>query len=338
MRRTARGDGERVVRVGIGLGFTAISVTLLALAVDWGRFFSILGSANLWWIGLAVVLLLGSVAAKAARWRLLLPGGAGISTPRLFRILSISYLFNNVLPLRAGDVARVAITTRLPGMRVMHVVSSMVTERVLDGAMLILAFLAVSLFLPLNEQSRDRLNWVLFFMGVAVALGALLVVSRGGFRWIAQREAFRSRFSPTEWVRAQAASFAEGWRQLYHAQHATRIWGLSAATWLLAFAINYLLMRALGIDAPFTVAVLITCTTNLAMIVPSSPGYIGVFHAAATLTLLPFGVGSSLAFSFAVLAHLVNVLPVSLLGSAFLLYGRETVRLQWRTPQDSVVE
>ena len=82
--------------------------------------------------------------------------------------------------------------------------------------------------------------------------------------------------------------------------------------------------------APIAVAVLLTCTTNLAMLIPSSPGYVGVFHAAATLSLLPFGVGSSEAFGFAILAHLVNVLPVSLLGAIFLLLGRESIQLSFR--------
>jgi hypothetical protein len=105
--------------------------------------------------------------------------------------------------------------------------------------------------------------------------------------------------------------------------------------WVGAFAINYMLMQALDIDAPVTVAVLLTCTTNLAMLLPSSPGYLGVFHAAATLSLLPFDVGPSRALSFAILAHLVNVVPVSLLGAAFLLWGRES--LSFRSARDEDV-
>ncbi|MEX2080697.1 MAG: lysylphosphatidylglycerol synthase transmembrane domain-containing protein, partial [Dehalococcoidia bacterium] len=175
-------------------------------------------------------------------------------------------------------------------------------------------------------------------------IGALLIIvlvlSRGGLRWIANRDAVRKRVPAGDWLRAEAVSFAEGWSRLFTLRHVPRIWGWSAIAWLGAFAINYCLMLALGIDAPFTVAVLLTCTTNLAMLIPSSPGYIGVFHAAATLSLLPFGVGSSLAFSFAVLAHLVNVLPVSILGAAFLLWGRETANLGWRSnpPEPAVVE
>jgi uncharacterized membrane protein YbhN (UPF0104 family) len=91
-------------------------------------------------------------------------------------------------------------------------------------------------------------------------------------------------------------------------------------------------MRALDVDAPVAVAVLLTCTTNLAMLVPSSPGYVGVFHAVATVTLLPFGVNEGQALSFAILAHAVNVLPPSLLGAAFLLLGVERLSFDIRSP------
>jgi hypothetical protein len=126
-------------------------------------------------------------------------------------------------------------------------------------------------------------------------------------------------------LRAELSSFSAGWRQLFSGGHVLRIWGWSWFAWTGAFAINFSLMRALRIDAPFTVAVLLTCTTNLAMLIPSSPGYVGVFHAAATLSLLPFDVGPGRALSFAILAHLVNVVPVSVLGAAFLLWGRESL-------------
>ena len=66
------------------------------------------------------------------------------------------------------------------------------------------------------------------------------------------------------------------------------------------------------------------------MLIPSSPGYIGVFHAAATLSLLPFDVASGPALSFAILAHLVNVVPVSLIGAVFLLLGHDQINLNLR--------
>ncbi|HEY4668342.1 MAG TPA: lysylphosphatidylglycerol synthase transmembrane domain-containing protein [Tepidiformaceae bacterium] len=313
-------------RTALGLGLTLVSGLVLFKMTNWSTTISVLQRADPTLIGLAVAALVASLAAKTVRWRLLLPQRPQVTTARLYRILHISFLLNNILPARLGDVARVAMTSAQPGLRVGHVVSSLLTERVTDAVMLLVAFVLVSPFLPIPAAYAQWVYLAWFSIGALAATAVLMGVFRSPLRRLWLRLALGGRL-PTKRLRDEAASFQEGLGRLYPGRGVLPIWGLSGVAWLGAFALNYLLMRALGITAPFTVAVLLTCTTNLAMLIPSSPGYIGVFHAAATLTLLPFGVGSSLALSFAILAHLVNVLPVCIIGGIFLLWGRETMSL-----------
>lgn len=328
-------------RTAIGLGLTLLSAFLLFKMTNWSTTLSVLERADPTLIALAVAALVASLAAKTFRWRLLLPQRSQVTTLRLYRILHISFLLNNVLPARLGDVARVVMTSGQPGLRVGHVVSSLLTERVTDAVMLLVGFVVISPFLPVPAAYAQWLYIAWFSVGALAATAVLMGVFRSPLRRVWLRLALGGRL-PTRRLRDEAASFQEGLGRLYPGRGVLPIWGLSGVAWLGAFTLNYLLMRALGISAPFTVAVLLTCTTNLAMLIPSSPGYIGVFHAAATLTLLPFGVGSSLAFSFAILAHLVNVLPVCIIGGIFLLWGRETMSLDFRALRrnglDQVVE
>lgn len=320
-----------VRRLILGLTLTSASLFLLVRLVDWGNTADAIERAHLNYILFAVTCLLLSLLAKTLRWRQLLPSSSPVTTPRLYRILHISFLLNNVLPARMGDVARVAMTSHVPGIRIGHVVSSLLTERVTDGLTLVACFALVSPFLPIPPKYE---GWLYVAWG---AVGGLLVIVAAATflrrrigRTAARLGGMRS-WPGLTWLRDEATYFREGWHQLFNRDHVLRIWGWSGTAWVGAFAINYLLMRALDIKAPVTVAVLLTCTTNLAMLLPSSPGYIGVFHAAATLSLLPFDVSPSRAFSFAILAYLVNVVPVSLLGAAFLLWGRENLILSVRT-------
>lgn len=314
----------------LGLIITVASAALLLRLIPWTSTRAALAAANPWFIALAVTFLVVSLVAKTVRWRLLLPENSGISTPRLYRILHISFLLNNVLPARLGDVARVAMTTRQPGIRFGHVVSSMLTERVTDTVTLLAGFVLVSPFLPVPQRYQSWLHtaWAVLF--VLLVLVVFLAVFHSRVERLAGNPHV-SRFLPkNQRLRDEARSFLEGLRQLFRRNHVVGIWGWSWAAWITAFAINYMLMQALNINAPIAVAVLLTCTTNLAMLIPSSPGYIGVFHLAATASLLPFGVGESRALSFAILAHLVNVVPVSLIGAALLLAGREGVSFSLR--------
>jgi len=314
-------------RFAVGLLFTAGSLALLGKLIDWRATLDALASADPLFIALAVASLVLSLAAKTLRWRSLLPEDAPVTTPRLYRILHISFLLNNVLPARLGDVARVAMTSRQPGLRVGHVLSSMLTERVTDTVTLLTCFVVVSPFLPIPDEYVDWLHTAWYTLAALVGVALLGVVLRRRASRLVRRVRLPGAVSRSQRLSDEASSFGEGFRQLFSRHHQFHIWGYSAVAWLGAFAINYLLMKALQIDAPVTVAVLLTCVTNLAMLVPSSPGYIGVFHAAATLALIPFDVDAARAFSFAIVAHLVNVLPVSILGAAFLLAGRESLSL-----------
>jgi uncharacterized protein (TIRG00374 family) len=322
-------------RTVIGLAFTTVCAVLLWRLIDWERTLTTLRGAEPGWIALAVFALILSLGAKTIRWRLLLPDESAVTTPRLYRILHISFLLNNVLPARLGDVARVAMTSRQPGLRFGHVLSSLLTERVTDFITLLACFVLVSPFLPFPRQYREELHFAWFALAGLALLALVTLALRHQLASAAQRFPVPQRFQTTR-LANEAASFREGVRQLFSRRHVLPIWGWSWTAWGGAFAINYLLMRALGIDAPITVAVLLTCTTNLAMLVPSSPGYLGVFHVAATLSLLPFNVGESAAFSFAILAHLVNVLPVSIIGAVFLLLGRESLTLNLRALRSAV--
>src|SRR5438105_4686587 len=138
-----------MLRFALGLTLTAITVALLARVIDWSTTKGVLQAADWKFIGLAVTALLVSLLAKAARWRLLLPESPAVTTPRLYRIMNISFLLNNVLPARLGDVARVAMTSRQPGVRLGHVLSSMLTERLTDMVTLTTCFVLISPFLPI---------------------------------------------------------------------------------------------------------------------------------------------------------------------------------------------
>jgi hypothetical protein len=169
-----------------------------------------------------------------------------------------------------------------------------------------------------------------YVLAALCALTLLIVLMRKRAARLANRMNLGDSLPHSERLKTEAQSFGEGFRQLFTRGHLVQIWGASMLAWTGAFAINYLLMKALRIDAPVTVAVLLTCVTNLAMLIPSSPGYIGVFHVAAVSALVPFNVDRATALSFAIIAHLVNVLPVSILGALFLLAGRDSLRVNFR--------
>jgi uncharacterized membrane protein YbhN (UPF0104 family) len=58
--------------------------------------------------------------------------------------------------------------------------------------------------------------------------------------------------------------------------------------------------------------------TNLAMILPSSPGALGVFEAAVVVALGAFALDDSEALSYALVLHALNLLPYLAVGALVL--------------------
>jgi uncharacterized membrane protein YbhN (UPF0104 family) len=103
------------------------------------------------------------------------------------------------------------------------------------------------------------------------------------------------------------------------------LWAWSLAIWGVSALFVYSIMLAFHIDAPVTAAVLLLCATNLGMAVPSSPGYVGVYHYLVVTSLSLFGVERELALSYAFVLHLLAFLPVSLLGAFYVAKGNWTL-------------
>jgi uncharacterized membrane protein YbhN (UPF0104 family) len=69
-------------------------------------------------------------------------------------------------------------------------------------------------------------------------------------------------------------------------------------------------MRALDLDLPWSAAGLVVAVTSLSMIIPSSPGYVGVFEQGVILSLGLFAVERETALAYALFVHaLIYAIP-----------------------------
>ncbi|NCC31638.1 MAG: flippase-like domain-containing protein, partial [Chloroflexia bacterium] len=69
----------------------------------------------------------------------------------------------------------------------------------------------------------------------------------------------------------------------------------------------------------FAVLMLMTAVVNLFTTIPSTPGYIGTFHAPGIAVLMQAGVTQALATGYTVVLHIALWLPITLLGAVYML-------------------
>ena len=102
------------------------------------------------------------------------------------------------------------------------------------------------------------------------------------------------------------------------AVHAERSWVRSLLWSLLSDAVDLALvgfcLHALGIDVHPAVWGMVLLSINLSLLLPATPGHLGVLEAGAVVALTAAGVSPEPALAFALVYHLVHLVPGTLLG------------------------
>jgi glycosyltransferase 2 family protein len=262
---------------------------------------------------------------RGRRWWYLFPPG---SNPQgITAAMMIGYMANNVLPLRAGEVVRVYVVARRWSASVgttarthpfWTTLATLVVERVLDSlaVVLILAVLVLVVPVPRFLEVAALVVLAIDLVGVAVLI-ALVTAPQACARLITR---LSGRW-PKLQRRALAAfeTFVHGLDGIRTPSHILPLLGWTVGVWLVPALAAWTVLFALNLHLPFVAAWAVLAFVGLGISIPSAPGYVGVFHAAAVLAVGLFGVSRSDGFGYALLFHASQILPITLLGWLFML-------------------
>jgi len=302
------------LRILLGFLVSLCCLVLVLRGVQWDAVGTILGNMRPAPLAAAIAVELLTFWAIAARWQRLFTPHAPPSRARLFEILTIAQLVNGVLPAKLGPLVRAYLAGTGESRGVAFALTTIVGEKLVEGASLLAIGAALLPFVPLADWLRPA-SWV----GAALLLLALALVI-----WIAFQQETAGR-----WLKRWLGRWPRLLGAARSALEALSVWrdrrailalaGWSAGIWGMTVLLNQLLLWSLGIDVPLTAPLLLLVVLQVGVRVPSSPGSIGVFHYLSVLTLSLFGIEKDLALSYGVLLHLVTYLPPSLLGIAYLV-------------------
>jgi uncharacterized protein (TIRG00374 family) len=246
------------------------------------------------------------------------------------RALFVGYLFNALLPLRAGEPARILALNRRGGAALAESTATVVVERMFDVLSLLLLLFVLLPWLP-------ALTWT----GAAAALAAGLVVvlvavvvalALDGERiasW-AVRVAARLPGLTEERLAGPAEHALRGCAGLRRWRVAAAGFAWTTLSWLVVGVGYWLLAEAFDLDVPPAAGLLVVIAIGLAMVLPSTPAALGVFEGATVVALASYGVDESAALSYALVLHALSIVPFLVLSPFVLRAYRGTLR---RRPQ-----
>jgi glycosyltransferase 2 family protein len=308
------------VAAGIGVLISIVFIWLAFRNLKPEEIFSVIREVNVVWLLLAAGVFFISAILIAWRWQFLLRSIKPVSLGYLTQLVLIGYMGNNVYPFRTGEILRIVLLQRFQQIPAAKSTVTVIVERVFDGVVLLTFVLLSVNFLHISSPEiadTARIATPIFVFAILVffALAArpnlfrrlLLTVSRllpGKLQNVANTigegiiSGLEGLRSPADLAGAIFASYAT--------------WGVQAIMyWMVASAFN--------LNIGLVVMFLAVGVSNLAGLVPASPGQIGVFEFFTSLVLTAVGVDATQASAYALVMHVVIWLPATLAGFYFLI-------------------
>ncbi len=263
--------------------------------------------------GWLLAAMLGSMVvylANAVRWTilttpLLAENGKKVSFWKTLHAVYIGLFFNEVLPLRPGEVIRCYLFSRWNGLALSATFASAVLERILDGVWLLGGFFIITMLVHLPRALMTGAKVAIWCIGVGLAAWLILAYRAAQNRkragWVRRTGVKADIFEALELTGKP--------RQLLFA-------GLASAMPITFNVIAmWFLMKGAGMNLPLVAAMAVLLIIRVATIIPNTPGNIGSYQFVCVLSLGLFHVGASEAAVFSLLSFTIFTLPL-LVGGA----------------------
>jgi uncharacterized protein (TIRG00374 family) len=308
-----------------------LTLGLLAFAfrnADLGKMWAETRNADPLLLLLAVAVTAMTYAMRAWRWQSLLAPIGPTRFGTAFRTTVIGFAASFLLPARAGEVIRPYLLARREGLNATSAFATIILERLLDLATVLLLFAAFMFTAGPGVLRGDQGELAnIKFWGAMSALAAVaglaVLFALAGHPERLGRAALRvEHVLPARLAHMVAAfveTFAQGLAVMRRPGRLLAALAQSFPLWMSIAVGIWLTSRAFHITFPYPASFLVM-TVLLVGVAAPTPGAIGGFHLAYTFAVVTFfGVPQDRALSAATVLHAISFVPVTLLGVLFMM-------------------
>ncbi len=295
----------------LGLAISAVALYLTLRGIHFDEFAATLSQAQIVWLIPAILALMVTLAVRAWRWSSLMDGSPYWTT---FHAMTIGYMLNSILPFRLGEIGRAYVIGERTNVHMARALSSVVVERMLDLASVVVLFAVFTLFLPMPPQfSSAALMGAVVIIALLIAAGVIIWQSSRVER-ILERVAQRVPQLKAEVLVRSFHQLVAGFQIIRSPRKLMTSLLLTAGVWAATLFVAYFTMMAF-LPARFDEVGLVVVLSNLGGALPSAPGGLGVVQFFAMQSLvIPFQVPEDIAVAFAFVWSLFQQFALILLG------------------------
>lgn len=271
---------KRRLNFVLGIVISAFFIYLAFRRVSAGEIIYSLKHTNYLLIlpNMAIVIL--TMIIRAQRWRHLLEPVGNFRLLQLFPSVMIGFMANNLLPARLGEVVRAYSLGSKLGRSRSTIFASVVLERVFDSLSLMAMFWMVIIFIPFPAPVK-KFGYITLVANFSLIVALLLIRHRAAFLAKLAMGAFF--FLPAKMMARFEhiiTRFAEGLNVFKRPATLFSVIIWSVILWVITATSNYFVFMAFGIYPHIAASFILLLFVAAGVMLPSAPGFIGVFQAA----------------------------------------------------------
>jgi glycosyltransferase 2 family protein len=308
----------------LGIGGGLIWYSIASGIINPTKLWEDVSNANLWWVGLMVILMFVAHGSRAARWQMLLePLGYKPSFMNVNNAVWLGYFANNLVP-RLGEVTRCSQLYKSDNIPVDKSLGTVVTDRIFDVVTLFILLIVHfiidfdKLWAFVNQQlSQNQGNEKGSSTLLYVVLGIVLLV--GIVSFIFRKSILEVALIQT--VIEKLKGLLDGLLSIRHLKNPKLFLFYSVMIWLMYWAMGYVLFMAIPkfSDLPPIAGLTFLVSGALAMILPSPGGAGTVTAIVSPVFVTMYGLSKDDAGTLATFVQSSQMLVTLVVGAVIFL-------------------
>ena len=308
-----------------GILISLVLLWVLFRDIKFDELIGTLKGANYWWLIPNVAFIVLTMYQRAWRWHFMVAPIKKVPFSKLLAATCIGFMANNVLPLRLGEFVRAySLASQDRGITKSASLATIFVERmVFDLVALLLIFGVIFWFSPNLRGHVDDNIIVGVYTAILIALIGIILVLVLALKPDRVGEIFTKYlfFLPErakEPIKNIIIKFSRGLEFVTDLKMVSAVSLHTILIWMLMGLSNLFVFAVFGFDIPVAAAFVVLVVVSISILIPSSPGFVGVYHYGAALSLVAYGVSKEDALSCALVLHATQYIVVTAMGFYFL--------------------
>lgn len=323
------------LKVLIGLLLTVAGLWLAFRDVNLQQIFDIVRQVKIPWLAVFGFLTLFQIFVRGLRWHYLSCHHKKMPVYSLYKISTIGFALNSILPLRIGEFARAVLLKKKHDVSFSFGFSTIVVERVYDFLVILILFTPLLLRLEIPPDfemhfenyviSAQLIQTLVRNVAYMTSLGLVVLVAF-------QFSLFQNmglyildivgKVLPRVFyqkLRTMYLHLVHGFQSFKNAKNVLITLLLSFLVWLIIGLSFYTASLAIPqISLNYIQSLFTSLMICFGIMIPSAPGYWGLFELAGKFALVLLGFNEDIALSYTLVVHFVQMLFIVFFGLFYL--------------------